>query len=69
MVILHDMKNEEGIRQFLMDVWESYVKVRFMDDGNIRGEPFNSSRQGSFLDTDCIEPFSYPNDTHRIAIV
>ena len=27
-VLLHEGKNEEGIRQFFMDVWEVYVKVR-----------------------------------------
>lgn len=27
-VLLHDIRNEEGIRLFFMDVWESYVKVR-----------------------------------------
>ncbi len=26
-VLLHDMKNEDGIRLFFMDVWEGYVKV------------------------------------------
>ena len=26
-VLLHDSKNEEGIRAFLMDVWELYIKV------------------------------------------
>lgn len=28
LVLLHDIRNEEGIRLFFMDVWESYVKVR-----------------------------------------
>lgn len=28
LVILHDIKNDEGIRLFFMDVWEHYVKVR-----------------------------------------
>lgn len=27
LVLLHDIRNEEGIRWFFMDVWESYVKV------------------------------------------
>lgn len=27
LVILHDIKNDEGIRLFFMDVWEHYVKV------------------------------------------
>lgn len=26
-VLLHEAKNEEGIRAFFMDVWELYVKV------------------------------------------
>jgi hypothetical protein len=32
LVILHDIKNEEGIRAFLMEVWESYVKVGSLTD-------------------------------------
>lgn len=31
-VLLHDIRNEEGIRLFFMDVWESYVKVRPSSD-------------------------------------
>lgn len=27
-ILLHETKNDEGIRQFFLDVWESYVKVR-----------------------------------------
>jgi hypothetical protein len=27
-VLLHEGKNDDGIRQFFMDVWELYVKVR-----------------------------------------
>jgi hypothetical protein len=26
-VLLHEGKNDDGIRQFFMDVWELYVKV------------------------------------------
>lgn len=26
-VLLHEAKNDEGIRAFFMDVWELYVKV------------------------------------------
>jgi hypothetical protein len=26
-MLLHDVKNEDGIRLFFLDVWESYVKV------------------------------------------
>ena len=26
-VLLHEGKNDEGIRAFFMDVWELYVKV------------------------------------------
>jgi len=26
-MLLHDVKNEDGIRQFFLDVWEAYVKV------------------------------------------
>lgn len=26
-VLLHEAKNEEGIRSFFTDVWEAYVKV------------------------------------------
>ena len=29
-VLLHEGKNDDGIRQFFMDVWELYVKVRSM---------------------------------------
>lgn len=34
-VLLHEGKNDDGIRQFFMDVWELYVKVR--TDNNERG--------------------------------
>ena len=27
-MILHELKNDEGIRLFLQEVWEAYVKVR-----------------------------------------
>jgi hypothetical protein len=27
-VLLHEAKNDEGIRTFFMEVWELYVKVR-----------------------------------------
>lgn len=27
-VLLHEAKNDDGIRQFFMEVWELYVKVR-----------------------------------------
>lgn len=26
-IVLHELKNDEGIRLFLQDTWESYVKV------------------------------------------
>jgi len=26
-VLLHDQKNDDGIRQFFLDLWELYVKV------------------------------------------
>lgn len=26
-VLLHELKNDEGIRLFLQDTWEAYVKV------------------------------------------
>ncbi|WWC68196.1 uncharacterized protein I206_102119 [Kwoniella pini CBS 10737] len=26
-ILLHDIKNDEGIRLFFLDIWESYVKV------------------------------------------
>lgn len=26
-VLLHESKNDDGIRSFFMDVWENYVKV------------------------------------------
>jgi hypothetical protein len=35
-VLLHEGKNDDGIRQFFMDVWELYVKVR--TDNNERGD-------------------------------
>lgn len=28
LVLLHDQKNDDGIRLFLIEVWELYVKVR-----------------------------------------
>ena len=30
LIILHDIKNDEGIRLFFMDVWEHYVKVSLL---------------------------------------
>lgn len=27
-ILLHEGKNDDGIRTFFMDVWELYVKVR-----------------------------------------
>ena len=27
-ILLHEGKNDEGIKSFFMDVWELYVKVR-----------------------------------------
>jgi trafficking protein particle complex subunit 2 len=29
-VLLHDSKNEEGIRAFFLEVWELYIKVDVM---------------------------------------
>lgn len=32
-ILLHEGKNDEGIRAFFMDVWELYIKVGlFVDD-------------------------------------
>jgi hypothetical protein len=31
-MLLHDVKNEDGIRLFFLDVWESYVKVSCLRD-------------------------------------
>ena len=28
-VLLHEGKNDDGIKSFFMDVWELYVKVSF----------------------------------------
>lgn len=28
-VLLHEGKNDDGIKSFFMDVWELYVKVNF----------------------------------------
>lgn len=30
-VLLHEGKNDEGIRGFFAEVWELYVKVRLLD--------------------------------------
>lgn len=27
-ILLHEAKNDDGIRSFFMDVWELYIKVR-----------------------------------------
>jgi len=32
-VLLHEGKNDDGIRQFFMEVWELYVKVRMNNKG------------------------------------
>ena len=29
-ILLHEGKNDEGIKSFFMDVWELYVKVRYL---------------------------------------
>lgn len=31
-VLLHETKNDEGIKSFFMDIWEGYVKVRLSDE-------------------------------------
>lgn len=31
-VLLHESKNDEGIRGFFAEVWELYVKVRLLDN-------------------------------------
>lgn len=28
-VLLHETKNDEGIKSFFVDIWEAYVKVTF----------------------------------------
>lgn len=30
LLLLHDLKNEDGIRLFFVDVWEAYVKVSLL---------------------------------------
>jgi hypothetical protein len=30
LILLHDSKNDDGIRLFLHETWESYVKVRLL---------------------------------------
>lgn len=36
-VLLHEAKNDEGIRAFFMEVWEMYVKVGWIrTDGDER---------------------------------
>lgn len=44
-ILLHEGKNDDGIRAFFMDVWELYIKVRDLwaglgtdaDDGHDHG--------------------------------
>ena len=33
-VLLHEAKNDDGIKSFFMDVWELYVKVSFRFEHN-----------------------------------
>ena len=33
-VLLHEGKNDDGIKSFFMDVWELYVKVSFRFENN-----------------------------------
>jgi hypothetical protein len=40
LIILHDIKNDEGIRLFFMDVWEHYVKVSLPPSPYISLRPF-----------------------------
>ena len=37
-VLLHEGKNDDGIRQFFMDIWELYVKVCIVSLQIISGE-------------------------------
>jgi len=49
-VLLHEGKNDDGIRQFFMDVWELYVKVRTYN---------NDRRSADLRNKDDDEPFPH----------
>ena len=52
-ILLHEGKNDEGIRAFFMDVWELYIKVGvFMDDELVDKQMLTRS-------VDNAEPISY----------
>lgn len=36
-VLLHDVKNDDGIRAFFVDLWEAYVKVGGRAGGSDKG--------------------------------
>lgn len=43
-ILLHELKNDEGIRLFLQETWEIYVKV-----GRYRQFPFPCSPRSPYL--------------------
>lgn len=40
MILLHETKNDEGIRLFFLDVWEAYVKVSLTQLSDLGSIPF-----------------------------
>jgi hypothetical protein len=40
-VLLHEAKNDDGIKSFFNDVWELYVKVRAVFRKEIDGDVYN----------------------------
>ena len=56
-MLLHDVKNEDGIRQFFLDVWEAYVKVSV---SSYASDNFQSI--GCSLTPDRTQPVSHAYD-------
>jgi hypothetical protein len=44
-VLLHEGKNEDGIRSFFMEVWELYVKVCLICTTVVAGRPLRTGRR------------------------
>lgn len=50
LILLHELKNDDGIRLFLQETWENYVKVRLSRSHRVMIE----------ISTDMVRMLSYP---------
>ena len=56
-VLLHEGKNDDGIKSFFMDVWELYVKVSFFFFASNYKQYIYEEKTDPIVDDD--ESFSY----------